>query len=212
MTSTITLLGDSILDNAPYTQPEPDTTAHLGRMLGDQWSVVRLAQDGAMMAHVSAQIDQMPDPADVTVLSIGGNDATAHIGLLNRRVNTSAAVLHELLTIADDFEEAYEAVLQAVIPRSNRTIVCTIYEVQLEPPPFARLARVPLAVLNDRIIRTATRLRADVLELRSVCTTPDDFVLQIEPSPTGARKIAEAISNAVLQEAGDRLGRVFVGY
>ena len=28
------LLGDSILDNAPYTTPKPDTAAHLRRLIG----------------------------------------------------------------------------------------------------------------------------------------------------------------------------------
>jgi hypothetical protein len=69
--------------------------------------------------------------------------------------------------------------------------------VQLEPRPYAELARVPLALLNDRIVRTASRLGLDVLELRSICTDPADFVKQIEPSPQGAEKIANAIAGLV---------------
>jgi hypothetical protein len=69
--------------------------------------------------------------------------------------------------------------------------------VQLEPAPYAKLARVPLAVLNDRIMRIAARLGLDVLDLRSICTEPSDFVLQIEPSAKGAAKIARAIAGLV---------------
>ncbi|MCI0407259.1 MAG: hypothetical protein L0191_01635 [Acidobacteria bacterium] len=80
---------------------------------------------------------------------------------------------------------------------------------RLEPPPYARHAHVALALLNDQIVRTSARLGVDVLDLRSVCTEPGDFVQQIEPSPQGAAKIARAIG-AVL-EGGRSLGsaRVF---
>jgi hypothetical protein len=60
---------------------------------------------------------------------------------------------------------------------------------------------VPLAIFNDRIIRTAGRHGVDVLDLRSVCTEPSHFVLEIEPSAQGARKIAEAIA-AVIKGPG----------
>jgi hypothetical protein len=43
-TQTLVLLGDSILDNNPYTRPRPDTTAHLQRLLPD-WSVQRCAME-----------------------------------------------------------------------------------------------------------------------------------------------------------------------
>lgn len=104
----------------------------------------------------------------------------------------------QLLTIADEFERAYERVARAVADRAERTILCTIFEVRFEPEEQARLVRVPLGVLNDRIIRIAARLGVDVLELRSVCTEARDFVLQIEPSARGAEKIAEVIA-AVLR-------------
>lgn len=80
---------------------------------------------------------------------------------------------------------------------TDRLVVCTIYEPPLENPELARLAQVPLAIFNDRIIRIASRLGVDVLDLRSVCTEPDDFVLEIEPSAEGARKIAGAIAEVV---------------
>jgi hypothetical protein len=106
-------------------------------------------------------------------------------------------VFGELLAIADDFGRRYEDVAREVSDRAARTVLCTIYEVQLEPPAFAHLVRAPLAVLNDRIVRTAARLHLEVLELRDVCTAPADFVLQIEPSAAGAARIAEAIAALV---------------
>jgi lysophospholipase L1-like esterase len=206
---TLVLLGDSILDNAPYTRPEPDTRSHLQGLL-TQWSVQLLARDGATMGHVAMQLHELAIRPSVAVLSVGGNDATEHIGLLGRR-SSSAQVFGELLDIADAFGDRYERVARAVVERAERLIVCTIYEVQLEPPAYARLARAPLAVLNDRIIRIAARVGADVLELRAVCTLPSDFVRQIEPSATGALKIARAIAHAVEAGAGEPSSRIFVG-
>ena len=206
---TIVLLGDSILDNQPYTRPEPDTTAHLHRLLGAEWVIERLAQAGARSADLPHQLRALRGEPDLAVLSIGGNDVAAPVGLLARRAPPAGEILGELLAIADEFERGYEAAALAVAARAQRTLLCTIYEVRLEPPIFARLARVPLAVLNDRIVRVGARLGLDVLELRAVCTEPGDFVLQIEPSPQGAAKIARAIAAVAGAGPAPRSGRVF---
>ena len=148
----LALFGDSILDNAPYTHPEPDTTAHLERLLGNEWAVRRLATDGATMRDVATQLRAFRDRAAVAVLSVGGNDATEHIGILQQPATNNGTVLEQLDTIAEAFQHQYEAVATAVAERTNRVILCTIYDVQLEPPVFAKRVRVPLAVLNDRIL------------------------------------------------------------
>jgi hypothetical protein len=205
----LVLLGDSILDNSPYTRPEPDTTAHLRALLGSEWFVERLAQDGATMSDLPFQLEELKPNPSVAVLSIGGNDATEHIGILERRATSAAEIFGELLTIADAFESRYEAAARSVAGRARYTLLCTIYDVQLEPPALARLARVPLAILNDRILRIGSRLGLDVLELRSVCTDPADFVKQIEPSPQGAAKIARAIAAIVKGGPELRSGHVF---
>jgi lysophospholipase L1-like esterase len=205
----VVLLGDSILDNRPYTAPEPDTAAHLQARLGEDWSVDLVARDGATMRDMPRQLELAPGRSATAVLSIGGNDLLGHVGLLTRPSSAGAAsVLEEILAIADDFGGRYENIARAVAARFERTVVCTIYEVQLEPPNMARLARVPLGVMNDRIIRTAARLGLDVLELREVCAEPSDFVLQIEPSSSGAAKIAAAIAAVLRQESSIRTGRI----
>lgn len=190
----LVLLGDSILDNGPYTYPEPDTTAHLQRLLAPDWTVQRWAQDGAIMQHLPSQLALLDGQPDVAVLSIGGNDLTPYIGLIERRADSNAEVLAELLAIADGFSLQYEAAARSVAERAARTVLCTIYEVKLEPPIVGHLARVPLGLINDRIQWIGARLGLEVLELRSVCTEEEDFVLQIEPSPQGAEKIARAIA------------------
>ena len=208
---TLALLGDSILDNAPYTGLEPDTATHLQRLLEPDWDVRLLARDGAVMRDVPHQLRRLGGRPDLAVLSIGGNDAIEHIGLLDRHASGSAEVLDELLGIVDAFARNYEEVARAVAERAERTLLCTIYDVRLEPARYARLVRVPVALLDDVIIRTGARLGLDVLDVRSVCTHDADFVLQIEPSAQGAAKIAAAIAAAARDGAGLTAARVFTG-
>lgn len=197
-TRTLALLGDSILDNGFYVKPRPDTAAHLRSLLGAGWSVALVARDGATTDEIGPQLLRLPPGRpDVAVLSVGGNDLVEHIGILTPRVASSSQLFSSLLDIADKFEKRYARVLGMLCPGVERLIVCTIYEVPLDGPEAARLARVPLAVFNDRIIRAAVRVGAEVLELRDVCTVTSDFVEQIEPSAEGARKIAAAIEAAV---------------
>lgn len=206
---TVVLLGDSILDNRPYTRPEPDTTAHLERLLGAGWVVRLAAVDGATMSTVPAQLARLAGRPSHAVLSVGGNDATAHVGLLEHAGARARHAFEELLEVADAFEQQYEATARAVAARAERTILCTIYEPPLEPAAYGRRARVPIAVLNDRIVRTGMRLGVDVIELRSVCTAPADFVRQIEPSAMGAVKIARAIAGVLQGQGGIRAARIF---
>jgi hypothetical protein len=206
--NSLVLFGDSILDNAPYTGAEPDSTEHLRRLLTD-WTVERRAMDGATMSDIQFQLRKRGSRASVAVLSVGGNDVVEHVHILEPRQANSSELLRQLLRIADDFEEQYESVARLVAAEAERTVLCTIYEVQLEPRQYAELAKVPLALLNDRIIRTAARLGVDVLELRSVCTDPEDFVMQIEPSARGAEKIAHAIANLAQGNRRSTSARVF---
>jgi hypothetical protein len=206
---TLALLGDSILDNRPYVAPEPDTAAHLRRRLGPDWTVDLLARDGAAIADVRLQLARLPDPIDCAVLSVGGNDALRHVGLLGEPASSVAEVLAELGRIADGFAEGYEALVAELAPRVGRLLLCTIYEPPLSDRLSARLARVPLSLLNDRVIRCAAGRGLEVVELRAVCTRPEDFVMEIEPSPAGASKIAGAIARALQGGPGTPPARLF---
>lgn len=199
----LVLLGDSILDNGTYTSPEPETAECLRGMLGSGWTVELLARDGAVMSEIPYQLERVRGHPDTIVVSVGGNDALGHIGILQGRAEAARALLSRLADIAEDFGARYRRVLAEARPRARRLIACTIYE----PPMFdaitTRLLRVPLCLLNDQIVREAACAGVDVLDLRSVCTSPADFVRQIEPSAQGARRIAAAIETAV---RGERSG------
>lgn len=203
------LLGDSILDNGAYTNPGPDTATHLRTLLGPGWAVLLQAQDGATLVDARSQSRELAIDVDCAVLSVGGNDALGNIGLLSQRATSAAEVLAALDALARPFAEEYLALLSELRQKVKHLAVCTIYEAPLSDPVTARLATVPLSLLNDRIIRAAARVGADVIDLRTVCTLASDFVLDIEPSAAGALKIAQAIHRAVRPSDGAGSVRLF---
>jgi hypothetical protein len=74
------------------------------------------------------------------------------------------------------------------------------------------LAATPslLSATLDAIVRTAVDHKLKVIELRSVCTRPEDYANPIEPSSIGAAKIARAIA-AVVRGPVEGKGAVLIG-
>lgn len=200
----LALLGDAILANRAHTSPKPDTATILRERLPG-WTVTLLAAPGTTIAGVPSQLQSLPADVDLVVLSVGGNDAIKHVGILQQPARSSADTLDNLLSMVDEFSGEYDAVVQAVRGRVSRLVLCTIYEPPLVGENTARRASVVLTLLNDQILRSAGNRSADVLDLRAVCTSRGDFVMQIAPSATGAEKIADAIARAASGSGGRRV-------
>jgi hypothetical protein len=189
----IVLLGDSIFDNAAYTRGAPDVATHLQRLLPSGWRATSLAVDGATTADLQSQLRRLPAEATHLAIAIGGNDALQNSDLLSLRVTSSAQALEVFAERVAAFDRAYRDAVRAAVAPGRPTAVCTIYNGALEPDR-ARIARVALALFNDVILRTAIELHLDAIELRSLCTEPDDYANPIEPSGKGGLKIAGAIA------------------
>ena len=192
----VVLLGDSIFDNAAYVGRGPDVVAQLAAALPAGWRATLLAVDGAVVDDVGRQLARIPADATHLVVSAGGNDALAHMGLLERPATSSAQVLGWLADAVEGFERRYRRLLDEVVRLGRPTTLCTIYEGNLGPP-VQRLASTALAVFDDAIVRVAAAHRVPVIELRHVCTEPADYANPIEPSVRGGEKIARAIVRAV---------------
>ena len=197
----IVLLGDSIFANAAYTQGAPDVVTHLQRLLPAGSKATLLARDGARLSELSGQLRRVPTDASHLVISIGGNDVLQSADLLNLQVRSSADALRAFASRVDAFEKAYRDGIAAAVAQGKKTVVCTVYNGALEPER-ATSARMALALFNDAILRTAFDLRLDAIELRSICIEATDYVLAIEPSAQGGRKIAEAIARVTAAMAG----------
>jgi hypothetical protein len=197
----VALLGDSIFDNAAYTEGEPDVVSHLGATLPAGWRATLCARDGTTTRGLLSQLPQVPADASHVVVAVGGNDALQHADLLDLRTTSSAAVLAAIADRVAGFEAAYRAALAPVLALGRPTIVCTIYNGNLEPAR-ATIARVALTAFNDVILRFAIEHGLAAIDLRLVCSQPEDYANPIEPSGRGGLKIARAVACAVGARTG----------
>jgi hypothetical protein len=192
----VVLLGDSIFDNRSYTRGEPDVVTHLRSVLPGNARATLCAVDGATTSGLARQVNRVPPDGTHLVVAIGGNDALGNTDLLDRRVSSTADALALFADRVDVFESSYRAALAPVLALGRPTVVCTIYNGNLEPPR-ARIARVALTLFNDVIVRFGFEHRLPVIDLRLVCCDASDYANPIEPSGRGGLKIARAIADTI---------------
>ncbi len=211
MASHVALLGDSVFDNRAYTGIEPDVLEHLRSLLPSMWRASLLAVDGSTTGDLAAQLSGVSPDVTHLVISVGGNDALMNSDLLARPVSSTKDALNLFAERVTQFELAYRLALGAALSLGRETTICTIYNGNLENIQ-GRLARVALMMFNDVILRVAFEERLTVIDLRLICTEPEDYANPIEPSGRGGRKIAQSIRRAVgITDDRPRQSRVHVG-
>ena len=194
----LVLLGDSIFDNAAYTNGGPDVVSQVRHLLPSQWSASLLAVDGAMTGNIPDQVRRLPREATHLVLSVGGNNALAEASRLGVSffgfpdLPTSKA-LETLADVSDEFENQYRSAVEACLRPGLPLGLCTIYNGCFPDKAYQRIASLALAVFNDVILRVAIELRIPVIDLRSICVDSKDYANPIEPSSIGGEKIAKVI-------------------
>jgi hypothetical protein len=196
----VVLFGDSIFDNGAYTAGGPDVITQLRGELPPGWKASLLALDGATTRDIATQVRRLPADASHLVVSMGGNDALFHAGLLNTAVNSSAVALHLLAEAVQGFAASYRAALEALRRPGLPLTLCTIYNGHFDDASYQRIASTALTPFNDVIIRMGLLHGLDVIELRLVCTDPRDYANPIEPSSRGGAKIAISIRQVLLGE------------
>jgi hypothetical protein len=189
----VVLLGDSIFDNASYVPGGPDVVNQVRALLPEGWRASLNAVDGSVTSDVKRQIGWLTSDVTHLVVSVGGNDALNHSGLLEQNASSVAEALHLLATARDQFTEDYRAMLDGVLARGLPTAVCTIYDARFPDPHVRRIANTALALFNDAITRAAFSRNVPMIDLRLICNDDGDFANPIEPSVQGGAKIAEAI-------------------
>ncbi|HEX5817428.1 MAG TPA: SGNH/GDSL hydrolase family protein [Gemmatimonadales bacterium] len=206
----VVLLGDSIFDNAAYTEGGPDVVTQLRGLLPRGWSATLAAVDGAVVSSLAGQLARIPADATHLVVSAGGNDALGHIGLLERDARTVGEGLSLLAAAAEGFATEYRAAVHLLRRRGLPLTLCTIYEGSFPDPTFQRVAAASVALFDDAILRTAAAASLPVIELRLVCRAAEDYANPIEPSSVGGAKIARAIVHALGLSAGTAPSTTFV--
>ena len=194
----VALLGDSTIDNELYVEDGVPVAEHLRSVIGAGHRVTMLAVDGHRAQDVLR--DQLPRlQRDTThlVLSVGGNDALQYIDVLRQPVGTVAEGIAQLGRGVQDFEASYLELLDAVLAHDLPTTVCTIYNGDFPLDAERHVIRTAVRLFNDVIPQTAVTRSLPVIELRQVCSVPEDYYDPIEPNDRGGRKIAEAIAGAL---------------
>ena len=189
----IVLLGNSIFDNAAYVAGGPDVVRQLRALSPQDARASLIARDGAVIADVSRQLQNLPPDATHLVLSVGGNDALGEAALLEAKVGSMAEALELITRVRERFRSAYAGLLDDILKRPLPLAVCTIYEPRFPESARRRLAATALTALNDAITREAFSRRVDCIDLRVLCDDDRDFANPIEPSVHGGEKIAKAI-------------------
>jgi GDSL-like lipase/acylhydrolase family protein len=193
----LVLLGDSIFDNGAYTGAEPDVITHLRAILPAGWAATLCAVDGSTTLDLAVQLPRVPQEASHLVVSIGGNDALLNSDLLDTEVRSTAEALELFDERIQAFEASYRKAIASVLRLGKPAVVCSIYNGSLPDPGQAQAARVALMMFNDVIFRVAAEHRLPTIDLRLVCTEPEDYANPIEPSGQGGEKIARAIGQAL---------------
>ena len=194
----ITLIGDSIFDNAPYTDGGPAVIDHLRKFVPIDWHCDLKAIDGSTTRDLQAQLATVLPGTTNLCLSIGGNDLIEQFDLLDTPVQSSAEALLLISEASLEFRKSYRRCLQDCMTMGLPLVVCTIYNCNFPTVAQQRTVEVALSVFNSEIITAALDYGLGVIELRRVCTEPEDYANPIEPSVAGGRKIAQAIARSVL--------------
>jgi len=195
----LTLIGDSIFDNAPYTEGGPAVINHLRDALPSGWSCDLKAVDGATTKNVEAQLNKLRPDTTHICLSVGGNDLIERFDLLDMPVQSSAEALLLLSDACLEFRKNYRTILKLCLRTNLPVVVCTIYNCCFPTPQQQQTVEVALAIFNNEIISAALDNRLNIIELRRVCTESEDYANPIEPSVVGGKKIAQAIVRSFTQ-------------
>jgi hypothetical protein len=202
----LSLLGDSILDNAQYTDGGPAVHDHLKRLLPTGWTCDLIAVDGAVTCDIQKQIARLPEHSTHIALSVGGNDLIECIDILDTPVKSSAEALLLLANECSKFRDSYRKAIAACLSLRLPLTICTIYNCNFPSAAYQKTVEVALAVFNNEIITAAVENMIQVVELRLVCSEPADYANPIEPSVQGGEKIAQALLRAVIEGSTDGWG------
>ena len=191
MTS-ITLLGDSIIDNKTYVQQqEYSVLEHLQNI--SKYEFLQLAYDGDTTVNVLERQLQSQEVAKSShlLLSIGGNDSLQNILFLHEgpieNINKALSDVHK--QILKPLEQRFETIVEKLSSHRANLLLCTVYEGDLGRTDEFRdvldSSKIMVSSFNDTVYKTASKYNADVLELRHIFTSPEDYANPIEPSHVG---------------------------
>ena len=202
---------------------EKDVVSHLISMYkgNPQIKINNRAVDGHTMRDLlDTQLsDEGLDEATHIVMSIGGNDLLQKISFLQmtsklsevmdkdarigkwgvRELNPSRNKVFEetYFEIIKPMQQEYESIVANLSNYRAKLLLCTVYEGDLvDSDEFSDVlysSKTMLSIFNDLVYRTAQKYNGDVLELRDIFISSEDYANPIEPSHIGGEKLAKSI-------------------
>ena len=165
--------------------------------MGAAWQTTLLAVDGDVTEDVTDQLKRLPRSATHLVVSVGGNDALRNYEVLELRVKTAGEGFLKLAQVRDDFQRAYQRMLDVVLKKRLPTIVCTVYDPNFPNDDEQQMTVAALAAYNDVIMRAVFQHGLPVIDLRLLFSDTTDYANPIEPAPAGGAKIAREVARIV---------------
>ena len=201
----LVLLGDSIFDNRAYVGGGPAVIDQVRGIVPASWMVSLLAVDGDTSVQVSDQLVGLPSDCTHIVLSAGGNDAIGCLDMMGSTVSNVMGALGLLSKMLQVFDKNYSALITEVLALQKPLLVCTIYD---SVPGLVEPLRVALALFNDIILRQAIAYGVPVLDLRMICTDPEDYSVEspIEPSSHGGAKLVDRMVSVISSHDFEKRG------
>ncbi|MCE2792644.1 MAG: SGNH/GDSL hydrolase family protein [Blastopirellula sp.] len=193
----LVLLGDSVFDNQRYAGNGPAVINQVRSQLSAEYAVTLLAVDGHTTRDIASQLQHLPKNATHLVVSVGGNDALANSGVLNRPATHSSEVFWALSEIREAFARDYGRMLEQLSNLDLPVVLSTIYDPRFQDARHQQLCVAALGVFNDVITRAAVSRGWPLLDLRVIFSEPGDYANAIEPGAAGGKKLARAIVAAV---------------
>ena len=175
------LIGDSILNNSAYVAQGKSVP----ELLKSKMSILNVAQDGATVADLYAQLDKVPlelnDRNTYVFISAGGND------ILNKKIKLNDTKLTKLF-------DNYMAFLKALRVKLGSTKI-NILNLYLPSNPRYESYNLIVDKWNKLLDENSNDVgnSYNIVDINSKLVGAEDFVYDIEPSEIGSVKIADAI-------------------
>lgn len=194
MPDLIAFLGDSSIDNAPYTQGKACFIEQMEARLPLGWDAIQAAADGAVINDIRAQYKSLPKVTpQFYVISIGGSEALGALGLVGQKASTVGKALNVLEDARDEFTDNYSRMLQYVKTWKRTAYVCTLHYPNFADREKQSQAVTGLSLFNDMIHLRADKYGVGTIELRNILTSPDMYANETDPSSKGSKAMVEAI-------------------
>ena len=196
----VTLLGDSIIDNKSYVQDgEKSVLEHLQSLSSNLFFQIAFDGDTTHNVLINQLLSPEIEDSSHIVLSIGGNDLLYNIPVLfegpHENINYSLIDIQNRIVVP--LQQRYETIIEKLSSLGANLLLCTAYEGDLGRTGEFRgvldSSKIMVSALNDIVYKTANKYQADVLELRHIFTSSEDYANPIEPSHIGGEKLAKAI-------------------